>query len=155
MGIEIERKFLVKNDQWRKSVVSDAVMKQGYVANQTNASVRVRIASGKAHLNIKSSTIGIKRAEFEYEIPLEEAEEILAQIAEQPFIDKTRYKVKCGEHIWELDIFEGANRGLIVAEIELNSEDEAFELPEWAGDEVSGDPKYYNVSLVNHPFNQW
>ncbi|WP_241087384.1 CYTH domain-containing protein [Candidatus Vondammii sp. HM_W22] len=155
MGIEIERKFLVKNDQWRKSVVSDAVMKQGYVANQTNASVRVRIANGKAHLNIKSSTIGIKRAEFEYEIPLEEAEEILAQIAEQPFIDKTRYKVKCGEHIWELDIFEGANRGLIVAEIELNSEDEAFELPEWVGDEVSGDPKYYNVSLVNHPFNQW
>ncbi len=155
MGIEIERKFLVKNDQWRKSVVSDAVMKQGYVANQTNASVRVRIANGKAHLNIKSSTIGIKRAEFEYEIPLEEAEEILAQIAEQPFIDKTRYKVKCGEHIWELDIFEGANRGLIVAEIELNSEDEAFELPEWVGDEVSGDSKYYNVSLVNHPFNQW
>lgn len=155
MGIEIERKFLVKNDQWRKSVVSDAVMKQGYIANQANASVRVRIAKGKAHLNIKSSTIGIKRAEFEYEIPIEEAEEILAQVAEQPFIDKTRYKVKCGNHVWELDIFEGPNSGLVVAEIELNSEDEAFELPEWAGEEVSGDPKYYNVNLVNHPFSQW
>ena len=155
MGIEIERKFLVKNDQWRKSVVSDAVMKQGYIANQANASVRVRIAKGRAHLNIKSSTIGIKRAEFEYDIPIEEAEVILDQVAEQPFIDKTRYKVKCGDHIWELDIFEGANSGLIVAEIELNSEDEAFELPEWAGEEVSGDPKYYNVNLVNHPFSQW
>ncbi|MES9856745.1 MAG: CYTH domain-containing protein [Sedimenticola sp.] len=155
MAIEIERKFLVKSDDWKASVVSESVLKQGYLANQPNASVRVRTGNGKAYLNIKSVTIGIKRAEFEYEIPLDDAEDMLAQVAEQPFIDKTRYKVKCGEHIWDLDVFEGANSGLIVAEVELNSEDETFELPSWAGDEVSGEIRYYNVNLVQHPYSNW
>ncbi len=131
MAIEIERKFLVANDEWKRSVVSEAVLKQGYLANQANASVRVRIDGDKANLNIKSITIGIKRAEFEYEVPLDDAEEMLAKVAERPFIDKIRYKVKCGEHIWELDVFAGENSGLVVAEIELDSEDEAFELPAW------------------------
>ncbi|MEJ1298045.1 MAG: CYTH domain-containing protein [Candidatus Sedimenticola sp. (ex Thyasira tokunagai)] len=155
MATEIERKFLVTNDDWKASVVSDSVLKQGYLANQPNASVRVRISNGKAHLNIKSVTIGIKRAEFEYEVPLDDAEEMLAQVAEQPFIDKVRYKVKCGEHIWELDVFEGENRGLVVAEIELDSEDELFELPSWAGEEVSGDARYYNACLVKNPYSNW
>lgn len=155
MATEIERKFLVSNDNWKDSVVSESVLKQGYLANESNASVRVRIAKDKAHLNIKSVTVGISRAEFEYEIPVSEAEEILAQVAKRPYIDKKRYKVRCGDHIWDLDVFAGENSGLVVAEVELESEGEAFELPSWAGEEVSGDVRYYNASLVNNPYCNW
>lgn len=155
MATEIERKFLVKNDLWRDQVISESRMKQGYLANQGNASIRVRVDRGKAMLNIKSATLGVRRSEFEYQIPLEDGEEILAAVAQQPFIDKTRYKVKCGDHVWELDVFEGENRGLVVAELELGSEEEAFEMPAWAGDEVSEDPRYYNVSLVKTPYTRW
>ena len=155
MATEIERKFLVKNDLWRDQVISESRMKQGYLASQGNASIRVRVDGGRALLNIKSVTLGIRRSEFEYEIPLEDGEEILAVIAQQPFIDKTRYKVKCGGHVWDLDLFEGENRGLIVAEVELGSEEESFEMPAWAGEEVSDDPRYYNVSLVKNPYTRW
>jgi len=155
MALEIERKFLVKNELWRDNVVSNTRLQQGYLANQKNASVRIRTGNGKAFLNIKSVTVGIRRLEFEYEIPLDDATEMLQQIAEQPFIDKTRYIVRCGKHEWELDVFEGENRGLVVAELELESEDERFELPDWAGDEVSDDTRYYNVNLIKHPFSQW
>lgn len=155
MAIEIERKFLVKNERWRDSVISSSELKQGYLANQNNASVRVRVVRGKAYLNIKSKTLGIKRSEYEYQIPVEEAEEMLHHLAEQPVIAKTRYMVQSGEHIWELDVFEGENSGLVVAEIELESEHETFELPEWAGEEVSDDPRYYNINLVKHPFCKW
>ncbi len=155
MGIEIERKFLVVNDGWRKDVISETRLKQGYLANQERASVRVRIAGQQAHLNIKSATLGIRRSEFEYEIPLSDAEDMLEKVAIRPFIDKTRHRVKCGEHIWEVDLFHGENRGLIVAEIELSSEDESFKIPEWVGDEVSGDARYFNVCLVKHPFCKW
>jgi len=155
MATEIERKFLVKNDLWRDQVISQSRMKQGYLSSQGNASIRVRVDRGRALLNIKSATLGIRRSEFEYEIPLEDGEEILAVIAQQPFIDKTRYKVKCGDHVWDLDLFEGENRGLVVAEVELGSEEESFEMPSWAGEEVSGDPRYYNVSLVKNPYTRW
>ncbi|MCB1866996.1 MAG: CYTH domain-containing protein [Gammaproteobacteria bacterium] len=155
MALEIEHKFLVKNDLWRSNVISETRLQQGYLANQKNASVRIRTGNGKAHLNIKSTTLGIRRLEFEYEIPLADAREMLREIAIQPFIDKTRYIVRNGAHDWELDVFEGENHGLIVAELELESEDEPFELPEWAGEEVSGDVKYYNVNLIKHPFSQW
>ena len=155
MATEIERKFLVKNDLWQDAVVSESRMKQGYLTSQGNASVRVRIAKDKAFLNIKSATLGIRRLEFEYEIPLADADEMLSTVAEQPFIDKTRYHVKHGRHIWELDVFEGENLGLIVAELELESEDESFEVPPWSGEEVSGDPRYYNVSLVKEPYSRW
>jgi len=155
MANEIERKFLVKNDLWRDAVVSASRMKQGYLTSKGNASVRIRIANDKAFLNIKSATLGIRRLEFEYEIPLTDADEMLAAVAEQPFIDKTRYKVKCGGHIWELDVFEGENLGLIVAEVELASEDESFEVPPWSGEEVSEDPRYYNVNLVKEPYSLW
>ncbi|MCW8944188.1 MAG: CYTH domain-containing protein [Sedimenticola sp.] len=155
MAIEIERKYLVINDKWKDNVISESVLKQGYVANQPNATVRVRIAKGHAHLNIKSATTGITRAEYEYEIPLADAEKILAEIAEQPFIDKTRYKVRCGDHTWDLDQFAGENSGLVMAEIELTHENEPFELPEWAGEEVSGDARYYNSCLVKKPFSTW
>ena len=155
MALEIERKFLVINDKWRDYVLSESVLKQGYIANQENATVRIRVANGKAHLNIKSATTGITRAEYEYEIPVSDAEKMLQEIAQQPFIDKTRYKVRCGAHIWDLDLFAGENSGLVMAEIELTSEDESFELPEWAGAEVSGDPRYYNSCLVKKPFSTW
>ena len=155
MATEIERKFLVVNDQWREHVLSESRLKQGYLANQINASIRVRIGNGKAHLNIKSTTIGVSRSEFEYEVPTEDAEAMLREVAQQPFIDKTRYKVRCGDHVWDLDVFEGENRGLVVAEVELAHENEPFEMPPWAGEEVSGEAKYYNVNLVAHPFSRW
>jgi len=155
MGIEIERKFLVINDAWRKDVLSETRLKQGYLANQERASVRVRIGGDKAYLNIKSATLGIRRSEFEYEVPVDDAEEMLEQVAIRPFIDKTRYTLKCGEHLWEVDLFHGENEGLIVAEVELGSEDESFQVPDWTGEEVSDDPKYFNVCLVKHPFCNW
>ena len=110
MATEIERKFLVTNEQWREHVLSESRLKQGYLANQINASIRVRMGNGKAHLNIKSTTIGISRSEFEYEVPTEDAEAMLREVAQQPFIDKTRYKVRCGGHVWDLDVFEGRTR---------------------------------------------
>ena len=155
MATEIERKFLVKNDLWREHVVSETRLKQGYLCNNPNASVRVRTGNGKAYLNIKSTTLGIKRMEFEYPIPIQDAEEMLAGIAEKPFIDKSRFKVSCGDHIWELDVFYGENEGLVVAELELDAEDEVFEMPVWAGEEVSDDVRYYNVNLIKHPYRQW
>ncbi|MEN8178908.1 MAG: CYTH domain-containing protein [Pseudomonadota bacterium] len=155
MAVEIERKYLVANNKWKLSVESEAAMKQGYLATVANASIRVRIAKGKAHLNIKSITLGISRSEYEYEIPLQDGEEILANLTSGSVIDKVRYKVRCGGHVWDLDLFHGDNEGLVVAEVELDSEDEAFEVPEWAGEEVSTDPKYYNASLVKHPYCDW
>ncbi|MCB1761172.1 MAG: CYTH domain-containing protein [Gammaproteobacteria bacterium] len=155
MGFEIERKFLVINDRWKENVISRSRLQQGYLANQANASVRVRIADDNAWLNIKSTTIGISRLEFEYAIPRQDAEEMLAQIAQKPFIDKTRYRVRCGDHIWDLDQFDGENLGLVVAEVELESEDQPFEMPVWAGEEVSQDTRYYNVNLIKHPYNRW
>ncbi|MGD8590554.1 MAG: CYTH domain-containing protein [Chromatiales bacterium] len=155
MALEIERKYLVINDKWKSSVESQTVMKQGYLATVANASIRVRVARDKALLNIKSATLGIRRSEYEYEIPLADAEEMLADLVQGAVIDKVRYEVRCGNHLWELDVFHGDNEGLIVAELELSSEDESFEMPEWAGQEVSGDPRYYNASLVKHPYCDW
>ena len=155
MAVEIERKYLVINDKWKSSVESQSTLKQGYLATVANASIRVRVAEDKAHLNIKSSTVGIRRSEYEYEIPQTDGEEMLAHLTEGAVIDKVRYKVRCGEHLWDLDVFRGDNAGLVVAEVELQSEDEPFEMPEWAGNEVSGDTRYYNASLVKHPFCDW
>ncbi|OOZ37385.1 CYTH domain-containing protein [Solemya velesiana gill symbiont] len=155
MATEIERKYLVKNDAWKDSVISESRIKQGYLANQPSMTVRVRVAKGTAFLTVKGSTEGISRAEFEYEIPVPDAEEMLKLNSDQPYIDKTRYKVKCGEHVWDLDVFEGDNSGLIMAEVELDSEDEGFEMPDWAGEEVSGDLRYYNANLINNPYRSW
>jgi len=155
MATEIERKFLVKNQAWRDSVIAESSIKQGYLANQANATVRVRIARETAFLTIKGATKGISRSEFEYEIPVSDAEEMLNALAEQPLIEKTRYKVQCGGHIWDLDVFAGANSGLVLAEVELGSEDESFVLPKWAGEEVSDDPRYYNANLIKHPYAVW
>ncbi len=155
MGIEIERKFLLKNDSWKQAVSSSVVIKQGYLAGSDKASVRIRIEGDKANINIKSMTLAITRQEYEYSIPLDDAEKLLQDLCEQPKIEKTRYIVKHQDHKWEIDVFTGDNKGLVVAEIELQSEDEKFFRPEWVGDEVSDQVKYYNVNLVKYPFSSW
>ena len=155
MPTEIERKFLVVNDNWKAGVESRADLKQGYLASQPNATVRVRIAEGRAQLNIKGPTRGISRSEYEYEIPSREAEEILEQLADGAVIEKERFKVRCGGHVWDLDVFKGDNAGLVIAEVELANEEESFEMPDWAGSEVSGDARYYNASLVKNPYSRW
>ena len=155
MATEIERKFLLRDDSWRADADVGTVMRQGYLIGAQRASVRVRISGGRAHLNIKSATLGVERQEYEYAIPLADAEELLDTLCERPLIEKTRYHVRHGEHTWEIDVFSGDNAGLVVAEIELGSADEAFERPPWLGEEVSHDKRYYNVCLVTHPYKDW
>ena len=155
MGVEIERKFLVSDDSWREAADVGTAYRQGYLIGSQQASVRVRIEGETAKLNIKSATLGIQRQEFEYEIPLDEAKEILDTLCEQPQIEKVRHKLYHAGHLWEIDVFSGANQGLIVAEVELSHVDEALELPAWVGQEVSDDPRYYNVCLVKQPYNTW
>lgn len=155
MALEIERKFLVKNDEWRDAVESSQHIMQGYLAANANATVRVRVKGDKAFLTIKGATEGITRSEYEYPIPVEDAGQMLRELSASPMIDKVRHLVRCGAHVWELDVFSGANQGLIMAEVELATEDETFELPGWAGDEVTADPRYYNVNLARNPFSHW
>lgn len=155
MPVEIERKFLVRDERWRDAADGGVHFRQGYLIGARQASVRVRIEGARANLNIKGATLGVRRQEFEYAIPLEEANELLDTLCEKPLIEKTRYTLRYGAHVWEIDLFEGDNAGLVVAEIELADEDELFERPAWLGDEVSGDPRYYNVSLVKHPYREW
>jgi adenylate cyclase len=155
MALEIERKYLVINENWKSAVEAEAVLKQGYLTAQPDLTVRVRIDGEKAQLTIKSATSGISRSEYEYAIPQQDAEELLANLVTGTVIDKRRYKVRCGAHLWDLDVFHGDNEGLVMAEIELQSEDEPFEMPDWAGEEVSGDARYYNANLVRHPYRDW
>lgn len=155
MGTEIERKFLLINDEWRTCADQGTHFRQGYIVGAERASVRIRIEGDVANINIKSATLGIQRQEFEYPIPLSDAEELLDTLCEQPQIEKRRYHVTHGDHLWEIDLFAGDNEGLVVAEIELNDENEPFDLPPWVGKEVSDEPRYYNVCLVKHPFSEW
>ena len=155
MCIEIERKFLLANDDWRNEICESQFLRQGYLNNETRCSVRVRTCAERAWLNIKSVTIGAQRQEFEYEIPLEEANRMLDTLALRPLIEKWRHLVKVGGHTWEIDEFEGGNAGLIVAEIELDFPDEPFDRPAWLGEEVTSDVRYYNTSLSRHPYRDW
>ena len=155
MATEIERKFTVINDHWRDAVRASSEYKQGYLASDPGCSVRVRIDDDKANLNIKSATLGIHRQEYEYPIPKADAEEMMASLCQGPIIEKTRYFVDHGGKTWEVDVFEGDNAGLVVAEIELEHTDESFERPDWVGEDVSHDPRYYNVRLVTHPYKDW
>ena len=155
MPVEIEHKFLLKNDNWRQHIQQSSRIRQAYLGAMTQASVRVRIEGSKANINIKSAGLSLRRMEYEYAIPLAEANEMLDQLCEHPQIDKLRHLVKHGQHVWEIDEFFGDNAGLLVAEIELLSEDEEFEVPDWAGEDVTQDGRYYNVKLVKHPFNKW
>ena len=155
MATEIERKFTLKNEDWRQKISNSIRFSQGYLAGDKRASVRVRIEGVNANINIKSATLGIHRHEYEYSIPLRDAEEMLKELCQQPIIEKTRHYVEYAGHTWEIDEFMGDNAGLIVAEIELDHEHEKFQLPSWADQEVSHDPRYYNVSLVKHPYKDW
>ncbi len=160
MATEIERKFLLKNNIWREHVVSSTSFKQGYLNETENkdsikSSVRIRIEGEQANINIKSMTLSITRQEYEYSIPLADAEKILKELCIRPLIEKTRHIVQHQGHKWEIDVFEGDNKGLIVAEIELKNETEEFEMPVWLGKEVSEQEKYYNVCLVKNPYCLW
>ena len=155
MPSEIERKFLVRDQSWRENARDPMRIRQGYIVGGADASVRVRVSGERAWLNLKSATVSVSRAEFDYPIPLADAERILEELCVKPLIEKTRYFVDHANHCWEVDVFEGDNAGLVVAEIELGSEDERFEHPAWVGEEVSQDVRYYNAALVKHPYSSW
>lgn len=155
MALEIEHKFLLRDERWRDQVERSLRMRQGYLVSDATRSVRVRVAGGEGYLNIKSGTLGIARREYEYRIPLDEAEELLDTLCEKPLLEKTRHLLHYGDHLWEVDEFSGDNAGLIVAEVELGAVDEAFARPDWIGEEVSHDLRYYNSQLVRHPYKDW
>jgi len=154
MGKEIERKYLVRVDAWTPQ--GDGThFKQGYLNSQKERVVRVRIEGTKAKLTIKGVTTGVTRSEFEYVIPVDDAAILLDQLCEKPLIDKHRHVEQHGGKSWEIDVFHGDNEGLVVAEIELGSEDEKLELPSWLGPEVSSDPRYFNSNLLKNPYSTW
>lgn len=152
MATEIERKFLVNGNGWQST--TPVYFCQGYLNRDKNSTVRVRIAGENAMLTIKGISQGISRLEFEYSIPLDDAKSLL-DLCEKPLIEKVRRVIEFAGKRWEVDEFLGENAGLIVAEIELESETEPFELPDWVGAEVSHDPRYFNANLSVHPFNHW
>lgn len=155
MATEIERKFLVTGEGWRTAAHKAIKMRHGYLAPLGGAaSVRVRVEGTQGKLNVKAAKVGMSRAEYEYDIPEAEAEEMLSSLC-SGLILKTRHYVNVGQHLWEVDVFEGHNAPLIVAEIELSSEDENFERPDWLGDEVTQDRRYYNHTLSVTPYAQW
>lgn len=161
MGIEIERKFLVTSDDWRAAAHAVIPMAQGYIndtaameSGAQKASVRVRIQGGEAYLNIKSRELGHTRQEFEYPVPVNEARELLA-LCVGGLIDKRRYLVQHDGLLWEVDEFLGDNAGLVVAEVELESADQVFAKPGWAGAEVTDELRYYNLALASKPYTQW
>lgn len=160
MATEIERKFLVAGDAWRDQTDEGVRYRQGYLTSlapggEGRASIRVRMQGDAAYLNIKSATLGIRRQEFEYPIPAADAKAMLDDLCVGAVIEKTRYHVTCQDHVWEIDVFHGDNAGLIVAELELADEQEVFTRPEWLGEEVSEDTRYYNVCLAEHPYKDW
>jgi adenylate cyclase len=155
MPVEIERKFLVVDDAWRRDVSRSERMAQGYLAGPpARCSVRVRIAGDAAHLNIKSVTLGVERDEYEYAIPLPDAERLLATLAGNR-VEKLRHYVKVDRHLFEIDEFLGENAGLVVAEVELAHANEQFPRPPWLGREVSDLSRYYNLNLATHPYSRW
>ena len=154
MAQEIERKFRVANDDWRAMATSSSSLKQGYLSSSAEATVRVRLEDNLGTLTIKSKTKGITRNEFEYAIPAQEAKELL-MLCKGPLIEKIRYRIPQENHTWEIDVFEGDNDGLIIAEIELTSDEDYFAKPQWLGEEVSGDSRYYNSNLATHPYVNW
>ena len=153
MAKEIERKFLVHAEKL-PPLPAAHIIKQGYVPTN-GTTVRIRIRNEKAYLTLKGNTTGITRSEFEYAIPLADAQAMLDELCTKPYITKKRYLIEHTGHTWELDIFEGENEGLIVAEIELESEDEVFERPEWVAKEVSDNPCYRNAFLAEYPYTSW
>jgi adenylate cyclase len=155
MATEIERKFLICDDSWRAQASPGVRLMQGYLASTPTVTVRARLEGEQGVLTLKGATHGIRRSEYEYPIPAEDAKAMLRELAQTGIIEKTRYRVPCGPQTWELDVFAGDNAGLVVAELELSHEDEPFERPSWLGAEVSDDPRYYNANLARHPFKHW
>ena len=155
MPIEIERKFLLKNDSWRNQVIKTSSIIQGYLANTDHCSIRIRLADDQASLNIKSMTIGVTRSEFDYPVPMDEAKLLLKDLCPGPVIEKIRHYVDYAGHTWEIDEFLGENSGLVVAEIELQHQHEEFSIPDWLGKEVSDDQRYYNICLADNPYTSW
>ena len=154
MPQEIERKYLVKGEDWR--VPGTGVpYRQGYLSTAPERTVRVRLIRDKGYLTIKGISVGASRAEYEYEIPAGEASEMLDNLCERPLIEKTRYRLEHHGLTWEVDEFDGDNAGLIVAEVELDDEDQAITLPDWVGKEVTGERRYYNASLIAEPYTGW
>ena len=154
MGEEIERKFLVSGELWRETA-EGIRYRQGFLSTEPERTVRVRVAGSRGSITVKGKNIGARRAEFDYEIPVADAERMLDTLCERPLIEKVRYTLAIGPHTWEIDVFEGDNAGLVVAEIELSREDEVFERPDWVGNEVTDDPRYFNSNLVANPYRTW
>ncbi|PLX78629.1 MAG: adenylate cyclase [Desulfuromonas sp.] len=153
MPLEIERKFLVAGTPWQG--LPGIWCRQGYLNLGPGNTVRVRVAAGQGYLTVKGASRGAVRSEFEYPIPVTDAEEILHELCLQPIIDKTRYLIKHAGLTWEIDVFAGENQGLVIAEVELDDEQQTITLPPWAGKEVTGDQRYFNAYLVNHPYVNW
>ena len=153
MGTEIERKYLVTGQQYRE-LGQGTLYRQGYLSTVKERTVRVRIAGPKATLTVKGLTVGESRPEFEYEIPVADAEELLV-MCEQPLVEKTRFCIGAGDLVWEVDEFHGVNEGLVLAECELRAADQPVVKPTWVGREVTADPRYYNANLVARPFTTW
>lgn len=155
MAYEIERKFLVTSAAWRQQIYQTLDIKQAYFCNTEKASLRIRVSNQSGFISSKSMTRNIRRHEFEYKIPLHDAEFMLEYMCEGCPVIKKRHLIKVDQHVWEVDEFLFDNEGLIVAEIELGHENESFSKPDWVGEEVSNDPKYFNISLVSHPYKNW
>ncbi len=154
MGIEIERKFLVKNTNFKEYAHSKKYYQQGYIHSDADKSIRIRIVGQEAFVTIKGTRNQMSRLEFEYAIPFEEAQILLKELCGE-LIEKERYLIKSNKHTWEVDVFLGKNKGLIVAEIELETEEDIFDKPEWLGKEVTQDSRYFNSNLSKHPFESW
>ena len=155
MGVEIERKFLVDDVKWALvAKPAGKLYRQGYILSEEKRTVRIRVTDNAAYITLKGASTGVSRNEYEYTIPVDEGNEILNDFATS-LIEKVRYEITYAGKLWEVDVFSGANKGLIVAEIELNHEDEAFEKPEWAGQEVSHDHRYSNASLSVYAYSEW
>ena len=154
MGIEIERKFLVIGTAWKENAMPVSCC-QGYLCPGSGVTVRVRTMGGRGFLTVKGRGEGLARSEYEYEIPVDEAREMLDELCVKPLIVKERYRLVHDGLVWEVDEFAGENRGLVLAEVELASEDQAVSLPDWVGREVSNDPRYYNAALVGNPYSRW
>lgn len=154
MAKEIERKFLVKGEAWRGTDKGKRY-RQGYLSTVKERTVRVRTVGDKGYITVKGITSGATRSEYEYEIPIADANEMLDRLCLRPLIEKTRYRIPQGNITWEIDEFEGKNRGLVVAEVELEDENQSVKPPDWIGKEVTDDPRYYNANLVAKPFTKW
>jgi adenylate cyclase len=154
VGVEIERKFLLAGDGWR-ALGQPVLLRQGYLSSDPERVVRVRVEGDHACITIKGRSSGATRGEWEYPIPLADANELLERLCQQPIVEKYRSKVEFAGNVWEVDEFIGVNQGLVLAEIELQAEDQAFDKPEWIGAEVTDDKRYYNSNLVRHPYSSW